>query len=650
MVISRGKLALIGIATLAALTVASPAFAQATQGGGMFADIQQRYANAARGWSNAMTNAATFLFMGLATISLVWTMGLLALKKADLGEFFSEFIRFVIFTGFYLFLLRNGTAIADAIIKSLQQLGQNASSIGAVTPGSIVDIGFEIVSTTIDQSSFWEPVDSAVGILIACVILVVLALVAVNMLLLLISAWILAFGGIFFLGFGGARWTSDMAINYFKTVLGVAASLMAMVLLVGIGKSFIDDFHTSMTAGDPSLKELAATMVASVILLALVNKIPGLVAGIITGASVGGAANVGSFGAGAAMTAGGMAAAAAAMGGAAMAAGAANAAGGASAIQNAFKAAQSNMASGSGAFSGGGSSSSGGGGGSSAGSLGPDGGGGGGGGSRGGGSALAGAMGNAGGGGGGGGGSAGGANDNGGGGSDAASASGGDGATAGAGSPAGSPGGGVAGAVGEPDGAAPGSAEEVVAATAEAGSVAQATSGQGGSSGASGGAGGGDAGGGGRSAAATAALFAADMAGNLGGGIGRTIAAKAGGLKDAAMARANNSLAGQIAAEIANPGTAAAKRDAAAGRPPEPLTPAKGPDTASSSQQSAPFGGGGSDGGALDGDGGASEAIGADAGGFGGDTISGSKRGANPSAKVDASTEVSEFVNKGAAQ
>ena len=236
MVISRGKLALIGIATLAALTVASPAFAQATQGGGMFADIQQRYANAARGWSNAMTNAATFLFMGLATISLVWTMGLLALKKADLGEFFSEFIRFVIFTGFYLFLLRNGTAIADAIIKSLQQLGQNASSIGAVTPGSIVDIGFEIVSSTIDQSSFWEPVDSAVGILIACVILVVLALVAVNMLLLLISAWILAFGGIFFLGFGGARWTSDMAINYFKTVLGVAASLMAMVLLVGIGK------------------------------------------------------------------------------------------------------------------------------------------------------------------------------------------------------------------------------------------------------------------------------------------------------------------------------------------------------------------------------------------------------------------------------
>ena len=264
MVVSRNKLALLGLCTLVALTVATPALAQ-TEGGGMFTDIQNRYAAAARGWSSAMTSAASFLFWGLAAISLVWTMGLMALRRADLGEFFSEFIRFVVFTGFYFFLLTNGPSIADAIIRSLQQLGSNAASIGPVTPGSIVDIGFDIVSTTVDQSSIWEPVDSAVGIIIACIILVVLALVAVNMLLLLVSAWILAFGGIFFLGFGGSRWTSDMAINYFKTVLGVAASLMAMVLLVGIGKTFVDQYHASMSSVT-TIKELAAMMVACVIL------------------------------------------------------------------------------------------------------------------------------------------------------------------------------------------------------------------------------------------------------------------------------------------------------------------------------------------------------------------------------------------------
>ena len=66
-----------------------------------------------------------------------------------------------------------------------------------------------------------------------------------------------------------------------------------------------------------------------------------------------------------------------------------------------------------------------------------------------------------------------------------------------------------------------------------------------------------------------------------------------------------------------------------------------------SSGSSGSFGGGGSDGGALDGDGGPSEAIGADPGGFGGDAISGSQRGSNPSTRVDASNEVSEFVNRG---
>ena len=51
--------------------------------------------------------------------------------------------------------------------------------------------------------------------------------------------WILAYAGIFFLGFGGSRSTSEMAINYYKTVRGrgIAVSPFAMVLLVGIGKT-----------------------------------------------------------------------------------------------------------------------------------------------------------------------------------------------------------------------------------------------------------------------------------------------------------------------------------------------------------------------------------------------------------------------------
>lgn len=313
---------------------------------GLFDDVLNRYNTAASGWAGVVTDAATWLFWTLVVISMVWTFGMMALRKADIGEFFAEFVRFTIFVGFFWWLLINAPAFATSIFNGLRQVAGNATGLGSsLSPSGIVDIGFAIFYNVVDQSSIWSPGDSLAGILMAVAILVVLAIIGVNMLLLLASAWVLAYGGIFFLGFGGSRWTSDMAINYYKTVLGIAAQLMTMVFLIGIGKTFLDDYYSRMSSGI-SLKEMGVMLIVCVILLALVNKVPALVAGIITGASVGGA-GIGQFGAGAAVGAAGMAAAAAATGGAMIAAGAANAAGGAQAVMAAFSKASDNVASGS---------------------------------------------------------------------------------------------------------------------------------------------------------------------------------------------------------------------------------------------------------------------------------------------------------------
>jgi type IV secretion system protein TrbL len=308
--------------------------------------VLTRYQAAVTGWAGVITNSATWLFWTLVVISMVWTFGMLALRKADIGDFFAEFVRFTIFTGFFWWLLTNGPAFASSIMTSLRQLGGNATGLGStLSPSGVVDVGFAIFDKVIDRSSLWSPVNSAIGIIIAAVILVILALVSVNMLVLLVSGWILAYAGVFFLGFGGSRWTSDMAINYYKTVLSVAAQLFVMVLIVGIGKTFLDDYYNRMNE-IITLKEMGVMLIVSVILLMLVNKLPNLIAGIITGASVGGA-GIGQFGTGAAVGAAGMAAAAAATGGAMIAAGAANAAGGAQAVMAAFSKANENVSSGS---------------------------------------------------------------------------------------------------------------------------------------------------------------------------------------------------------------------------------------------------------------------------------------------------------------
>ncbi len=130
-------------------------------------------------------------------------------------------------------------------------------------------------------------------------VLLILALVAINMLLQLCAAWIMAYAGIFFLGFGGSRWTSDMALNYFKTVLGIGVQLMTMTLIVGVGTGFLNEFYAKMSAAS-NMEELGILLVSALTLFMLTDKLPAMVEGIIHGASVGGI-GVGSDGAGAAI-------------------------------------------------------------------------------------------------------------------------------------------------------------------------------------------------------------------------------------------------------------------------------------------------------------------------------------------------------------
>ncbi|ARO69805.1 P-type conjugative transfer protein TrbL (plasmid) [Xylella fastidiosa subsp. pauca] len=318
--------------------------------------VLDKYQAAATSWGSVMIHYASWLFWSLVLLSMVWTYGMMALRKADIQEFLAETVRFLGVTGFFWWILSNGPLIAHSIVESMSTIGATAIGQTSYTPNGIVEIGLNILFKVLDYTSVWSPVDSVCGIIIAIVVLIILALVSVNLLLLFISAWVLVYGGVFFLGFGGGRWTQDIAINYYKTVLGVGAQIMAMLLIIGIGKTFVDQYYASMSVGI-NLKELAVMLVVSLILLYLTNKIPPLIGGIVGGG--GATAGIGNFGAGAAVAAAATGAAVAAAAGSAIAAGVSSAGGGVSALKAAFQSAQQNMASGGGSGSGSGGNSAG---------------------------------------------------------------------------------------------------------------------------------------------------------------------------------------------------------------------------------------------------------------------------------------------------
>lgn len=330
------------LALFAMLLFASSASAELLTDG-VLDKVVMRFAERSKLWADTLLSAALWLFWTLGAISMVWTFGLMALRKADIQEFFSEFLKFIMFFGFFLWLLQNGPAFATSIIESMVQLGAKATNSSVVTPSGIIDIGFAVWSQALDNMSGWSPVDSMAGLLLSAGILIMLAIVAINMMLLMISAWFLMYAGIFFLGFGGSKWTSDMAINYYKTVLGMGAQILTMVLLLAIGNDLLGEYYAKMNTGSLNFEELAVMVVFCLALLMLTNSLPSLIAGIITGASVG-SQGIGNFGAGAAvgaaMTAAGMAAGGASMAGKAIMGATTGGAGISSAISAAMQAAQ----------------------------------------------------------------------------------------------------------------------------------------------------------------------------------------------------------------------------------------------------------------------------------------------------------------------
>lgn len=318
----------------------------AVSNSGVLDNVLERYEAQAKGWSKVISEAATWLFWTLALISLTWTFGLMAIRKADLGEFFVEFFRFTVTTGFFWWLLLKGPQFAQSILASMQQLAAQASGLPReLTPSGIVDIGFQIFFRVVDASSVWRFADSLFGLLIGAIILCTLGIVGANMLLLLVSGHVLAFAGVFFLGFGGGRWTSDMAISYYRTVLGIGASLFAMVLCVGIGNAVLSEYFVAMDKS-PNFKEMAVMLFVSIILFYTTNKIPPMIASLVGGGGQG-AAGIGNFGAGAALGALGMAGAGMAIAGAGLAAGASQIAGGISAFASALSGAKQAVSSGS---------------------------------------------------------------------------------------------------------------------------------------------------------------------------------------------------------------------------------------------------------------------------------------------------------------
>ena len=307
------KLLLVAVLSFGVLYAALPESVHAAEAK-ILDNTVSKYETMAKKWEPVLNKYAKRLFLYLCVISLVFTAGFGFIRGSmGIGDFFSEFVKFGISMGFFYWLLENGPIIAAALIESMATMGQEASSdyVLKVTPSTICVYGFNLIYDAIAEFGKSDYSTGVLVIVVALIIALVFAVIAAQMVVLLCSSWILIYAGVFFLGFGGGSWTSEMAKNYFRTVLAQAIQVFVFCLLIGIGQTEIRNLtlglRTTKSVTVPNywslgglidnptkvvhsetltLSGMCVCLVFAVILAILVSRVPGLVAGVINGSSI----------------------------------------------------------------------------------------------------------------------------------------------------------------------------------------------------------------------------------------------------------------------------------------------------------------------------------------------------------------------------
>ena len=98
--------------------VSVPSFASAELANeGVLNETLAHFKSAALAWTDVAQQAAERLFWALAILSLLWTATQLLLSRAELGDIVRELCQFMMFTGFWAWMMRNGPTHAGIIIR-----------------------------------------------------------------------------------------------------------------------------------------------------------------------------------------------------------------------------------------------------------------------------------------------------------------------------------------------------------------------------------------------------------------------------------------------------------------------------------------------------------------------------------------------------
>lgn len=199
----------------------------------------------AKSYSEPIKSAAERLFWLLLGISIVVSGIRLVLRQGDITAFFAIFVKLVILTGIFYFLLSNGSKIGSSIVDSLSSI-TNTRNIG---PSELLDVTFNIghgLNRAVSKS-FSGMAASLVIQLMILIFNIVMFLVTIRYVVLYLTAYIFCICGVFVLGFGAFGYTREIAVNFLRIIFSLSLELMTMILVCNTGFTVLEEMGTAIT-------------------------------------------------------------------------------------------------------------------------------------------------------------------------------------------------------------------------------------------------------------------------------------------------------------------------------------------------------------------------------------------------------------------
>ncbi len=235
-----------------------------------------------------------FLISILVALDIV----LAGLFWALMGEdnVLAQLLKKVLYVGFFALLLNNFSALANIVFESFAGLGLKASGapFGAdqlMRPGFVADTGFtaawpllEAAGKLVGFTSFFENFITIVVLLMAwLIVLLAFFILSVQLFITIIEFKLTTLAGFVLVPFALFGKTSFLAERVLGNIITAGIKLMVLAIVVGIGSTIFGDIATPPT-GDIDLRHAASIILAAIAVFGLAIFVPGIAAGLVSGA------------------------------------------------------------------------------------------------------------------------------------------------------------------------------------------------------------------------------------------------------------------------------------------------------------------------------------------------------------------------------